>query len=385
MTSTLPETALREVLKKADVRVNGGRPWDIRVHNPLFFRRVMAGGSLALGDSYVDGWWDCDALDRLFDRIMGARLDQTAKRCRPALHARLLSVLTCSPSRFRSGIVGRRHYDIGNDLFGVMLDKWMNYSCAYWPSADSLEAAQVDKMELVCRKLQLKSGMRVVDIGCGWGGLAAYAARHYGVAVVGITVSRRQVQKAREMGRGLPVAIRLQDYRHLEGRFDRAVSIGMLEHVGWRRYRTFFRRVRSCLAPDGLLLLQTIAGNRSVRSIDPWVGTHIFPNSMLPSARQITAAAEGIMVLEDWHSFGPDYDPTLMAWHRNVTANRDRLADRYDPRFFRMWTYYLLCCAGTFRARRNQLYQIVFSRDGLRGGYRCRRTGSEPNRRPPVA
>ena len=370
MKSNLPETVISETMEMADVRINGSRPWDIRIHNPLFFRRVCSGGSLALGESYMDGWWDCEALDQFFDRVMGACLDEKAKRSLRGLYARARSTLTCSPSRFRSGEIGKYHYDIGNALFAAMLDKWMNYSCAYWDTADSLDEAQEAKMDLICRKLQFRPGLKVVDIGCGWGGFAAYAARHYGVEVLGITVSRRQVDKARQFCSGLPVAIQLKDYRHMEGTFDRIVSVGMFEHVGYRRYEAFFRRVRACLAPAGLFLLHTIGGNRSVHSVDPWIGRYIFPNSMLPSARQIASAAEGLLVIEDWHSFGPDYDRTLMAWHRNFINNWDTLKDRYDRRFFRMWTYYLLCCAGTFRARRNQLWQIVFSQDGLPEGYR---------------
>jgi cyclopropane-fatty-acyl-phospholipid synthase len=141
--------------------------------------------------------------------------------------------------------------------------------------------------------------------------------------------------------------------------------------VGWRNHRAFFLAVRRLLREDGLLLLHTIGGNRSVHHTDPWIGRHIFPGSMLPSAAQITAAAEGLLVLEDWHSFGPDYDRTLMAWHANCERAWPRLdGQRYDERFRRMWRYYLLSCAGAFRARRNQLWQLVFSPRGRPGGYR---------------
>jgi cyclopropane-fatty-acyl-phospholipid synthase len=265
--------------------------------------------------------------------------------------------------------IGRRHYDIGNDLFSLMLDKWMNYSCAYWKDAGDLDEAQESKMDLICRKLQLQPGMRILDVGCGWGGLAAYAAKHYDVEVVGITVSREQVKLARQRCEGLPVTIKLEDYRRLTGTFDRIVSVGMFEHVGAGHYRTFMRMIRRCLAPEGLFLLHTIAGNRSVRSCDPWISRYIFPNSMLPSSRQISSAAEKLLVLEDWHSFGPYYDPTLLAWYQNFKANWDRIKHAYDGRFFRMWTYYLLACAGSFRARRNQVWQIVFSNNGVRSGY----------------
>jgi len=369
MKSTTAEQLVTDLFAAADVTVNGHRPWDIQVHNDLFFKRLAAGGSMALGESYVDGWWDCESLDRFFHRVLKMRLDRTAKRSLKAFWCGFKAALTCSPGRFRAFVVGHRHYDIGNELFRLMLDKWMNYSCAYWQHADTLDAAQEAKMDLICRKLQLRPGMRLLDIGCGWGGLAAFAAQRYGVDVVGVTVSREQVNLARQRCAGLPVTIELMDYRSLDETFDRIISVGMFEHVGAGRYRTFMRVIRRCLDPEGLFLLHTIAGNRSVRACDPWISTYIFPNSMLPSSRQISSAAEKLLILEDWHSFGPDYDPTLLAWYRNFVKHWDLIKHAYDGRFYRMWTYYLLVCAGAFRARRNQLWQIVFSRDGLREGY----------------
>lgn len=214
-----------------------------------------------------------------------------------------------------------------------------------------------------------KPGMKVLDIGCGWGGFAKYAAEKYNVKALGITVSQEQVEFARASCQGLPVEIRLQDYRDLKEKFDGIISIGMFEHVGVRNYTTHMKVVHRCLASDGLFLLHTIAGNSSVNTTDPWINKYIFPNSMLPSAKQITSAAEGLFVLEDSHSFGPHYDNTLMAWHSNFKKNWDKIKDAYDERFCRMWTYYLLSCAGTFRSRSNQLWQIVFSKDGVEGGY----------------
>lgn len=359
------EKLTRDVFGAAGVDINGTRPWDIQVKQDLFYPRLAAGGSLALGESYMDGWWECQSLDAFFHRILAARLDRTAQRSLKTLWCMAKSALLSSPGRLRAFEIGRRHYDIGNDLFRLMLDRWMNYSCAYWKDAEDLDRAQEAKMDLICRKLDLKPGMRVLDIGCGWGGLAAYMASHYTVQVLGITVSGEQVALARQQCRNLPVSIEKRDYRSLTGRFDRIVSVGMFEHVGAACYRTFMKVVRRCLVPQGLFLLHTIAGNRSVRGCDPWISRYIFPNSMLPSGSQISAAAEGLLILEDWHSFGPNYDTTLMAWHGNFVKNWDRLKQAYDQRFFRMWTYYLLACAGSFRARRNQLWQIVFSRDGL--------------------
>ena len=363
-------SVLVRMLDPLDIRFDGDRPWDIHVIHPGFYDRVLAGGSLALGESYMDGWWECRALDRLFDRVLRARLDKQVKRDRKLLMAALKATVVNYQNRSRAFNIGRRHYDIGNRLFLNMLDSRLNYSCGYWDNADTLEAAQEAKLDLTCKKLLLEPGMKVLDIGCGWGGFAKWAAEKYGVSVVGITVSREQAGFAAEYCKGLDVRIDLRDYRDLDETFDAIVSIGMFEHVGVKNYRTYMEFVRHCLRPDGLFLLHTIAGNSSVSTTDPWIHKYIFPDSMLPSAKQICTAAEGRFVLEDWHSFGQDYDRTLMSWHANFTRNWEKLKEIYDDRFYRMWTYYLLSCAGSFRSRRNQLWQIVFSKNGVKG--RCR-------------
>jgi len=270
----------------------------------------------------------------------------------------------------RAAQVARRHYDLGKDLFGAMLDARAIYSCGYWCDARTLDEAQEAKLDLVARKLALEPGMRVLDIGCGWGGAARRLAERWGVEVVGVTISDEQAHFASEHCRGLPVQIRHQDYRSIEGRYDRVYSIGMFEHVGWQNYRAYFTEVAGLLDPDGLFLLHSIGARVSSRYSDPWVARYIFPNSLLPSAAQIAAASEGLFAIEDWHNFGADYDRTLIAWHRNFERAWPRLADRYGPRFRRMWRYYLLTSAGGFRARRHQLWQIVLSPRGVLGGYR---------------
>jgi len=255
-----------------------------------------------------------------------------------------------------------------------MLDNRLIYSCGYWETASTLEAAQESKLNLVCRKLELQPSMRVLDIGCGWGGTAKFIAERFDVEVVGITVSDQQATYAKELCRGLPIDIRLQDYRKIDETFDRVLSIGMFEHVGYKNYANFMRVVRKCLKDDeSLFLLQTIGTNLSDTVNDPWIERYIFPNSMQPSAKQICTAIEGVFILEDWHSFGPDYDRTLMQWFHNFHKNWDALNASYDNRFYRMWKYYLLSCAGSFRARKNQLWQLLLSPKGVLREYRTQR------------
>ncbi len=364
---------LQNMLDPSGVKINGNRPWDIQVHNPNFYERVLSGGSLALGESYMDRWWDCGALDQFFEKILENRLDKKAKsNAKRLLWVILKAKIMNAQKGSNAYVIGQRHYDIGNDLFSSMLDKGLNYSCGYWKNSETLDDAQDAKLDLICRKMALRAGMKVLDIGCGWGGFAKYAAEKYGATLHGITVSREQVKFANNFCQGLDVKIELKDYRELKERYDRIVSIGMFEHVGYKNYRNFMKVVHRCLKSDGLFLLHTIAGNSSVNSTDPWISKYIFPNSMLPSAKQITSTAERLFVLEDWHSFGPYYDKTLMAWYKNFQRNWNKIKDEYDERFYRMWTYYLLSCAGSFRSRRTQLWQIVFSKKGIKEGFRYR-------------
>jgi cyclopropane-fatty-acyl-phospholipid synthase len=360
---------LDKLLASADIQLGGGRPWDVIVHDPRMPARVLAQGSLGAGESYMDGWWDCEQLDEMLTRAMRSGVERRLRSPR-LLGTWLLAVLRNPQSRRRSYIVGREHYDIGDDLYERMLDRRMIYSCAYWPRAADLDEAQEHKLDLVCRKLGLERGMRVLDIGCGWGGAARFAAERYGVSVTGVTVSKHQAVAAAERCKGLPVEIRLEDYRALSGRYDRIFSLGMFEHVGARNYRRYLRKVRELLAPDGLFLLHTIGSNRSGRVTDPFIEKYIFPNSMLPSMAQIARAAEGLWVIEDWHGFGVDYDRTLLAWSRNFDARWPEIAHRYGERFRRMWHFWLMASAAGFRARRNQLWQIVMSPRGVPGGYR---------------
>jgi cyclopropane-fatty-acyl-phospholipid synthase len=361
---------VRKFLDDCGVRLDGDRPWDVRVLDDAFYTRALARGRKGILDAYVDGWWDTERLDELTCRVFRAAPSLRAASLPVQLLDGLYSLFVNRQSRRGSRRV-RRHYDLGNDLFEAMLDRRLVYSCAYWRDADDLDRAQEAKLDLVCRKLALAPGMRLLDVGCGFGSLAAFAAERYSVSVVGVTLSAEQLKLGRERCAGLPVELRLQDYRDLpDERFDAVASLGMFEHVGYKNYATFFDVVRRRLAPHGLFLLHTIGGKLSQFTAEPWMTENIFPNSMLPSAKQIAAAAEGRLVIEDWHNFGIDYDRTLMAWYANFEAGWPSLQPVYGDRFYRLWKCFLLTCAGSFRARENQLWQVVFSPDGADGGYR---------------
>lgn len=360
---------LLNLLKPLGITINGGNPWDVQVHNEKFYDRVFKQGALGLGESYMDKWWDCARLDILFDKILRAKLDSQVNIPLTIKLKVLLANVINYQSKLRAKQVGYRHYDIGNDLFTAMLDKNMIYSCAYWKDAHNLDDAQIAKLELICQKLQLKTGQRLLDIGCGWGGLAKYAAENYGVNVVGITISKQQYQYAKENCKNLPVEIRLQDYRDITEKFDRIVSVGMFEHVGPLNYAVFMNTAHQALADNGLFLLHTIGNNETTLRANEWIVRYIFPNGALPSITQIGKSLEKRFVMEDWQNFGAYYDNTLMAWHENFMQHAEQLKSHYDEKFFRMWTYYLLSCAGAFRARSIELWQIVLSKYGVVGGY----------------
>lgn len=363
-------TFVTELLGKADVTIGGNRPWDITVRDERFYNRVIRYGTLGLGEAYMDGWWDAKELDVFIYKVITAHLDK-------AIEINVSSILTVVKAFLfnqQSGAdafkVGEMHYDLGNDLYQAMLDTRMVYTCAYWKKAKTLDEAQEAKLDLVCKKIGLKKGDRVLDIGCGWGSFAKFAAEKYGATVVGITISKEQAELAQNLCKGLPIKIRVQDYREVNEKFDHIVSLGMFEHVGVKNYQDYFEVARRCLKDDGLFLLHTIGYSRSQRNSDPWIEKYIFPGGQLPSIAQIGKAIEGKFIMEDLHNFGTYYDKTLMAWFKKFDAEWPKLKGKYDERFYRMWKYYLLSCAGVARAREMQLWQIVLSAHGVPGGYK---------------
>ena len=363
------ESIVRELFGLADIEMNGTRPGDIQVKDNRFYERVLRDASVGVGESYMEEWWETDALDVTIEKIMRGNLKQKIAgswRMR-ALTVKALMLNLQAKSRSQASVAA--HYDIGNDLYSRMLDGRMAYTCAYWRDAKTLEEAQEAKFDLVAKKVGLAPGMRVLDLGCGWGGMASWAAEKYGCSVVGVTLSKDQVQLGNEMwgpnGKKLDVELRLCDYRDVQGKFDRVVSIGMMEHVGPKNHRDMMKVINERLVDDGVALVHTIANNKSLRHGTPFIEKYIFPNAVAPSLSQLGRAIEGMFVLEDLHNIGPDYDPTLMAWWANFDRTYSEISHRYDRKFYLMWKFYLLAAAGASRSRDGQLYQLVLTKTGL--------------------
>jgi cyclopropane-fatty-acyl-phospholipid synthase len=367
------ERIVRMLLEQAGIAIDGTSPWDIKVHHSGFYQRVLTQGTLGLGESFMEGWWTCDAVDEFFNKILRAELHKKvaipfSKKVSLLAH-QVINMQTIAKARKVVDV----HYDIGSEIILSFLDPYNQYTSGYFKGTDDLNKAQEQKLDLICRKLMLKPKDKVLDIGCGWGGFARFAAERYHCEVTGISNSGEQIAYAKAFCEGLPNTFFESDYRELEGKFNKVLVCGMIEHVGCKNYRTLMKKVWDCLDDDGIFLLHTIGGNTSVSAGDQWLMKYIFPNSMLPSMRQIADAVEGLFVMEDIHNFGQYYDPTLMAWHHNFVRNWPAIKHRYDETFFRMWTYYFLHMAGTFRARLNQLWQFVFSKKGIPGGYQSLR------------
>lgn len=364
---------VKDILLEAGISVNGPNPWDMQVHDQTLFSRLLSKPSLALGEGYMDEEWSCEDLAGFFDRIFTAKLDERIKGSW-RLKFRLLQAMIFNLQNLkRARRVAEAHYNLGNDLFQTMLDPRLVYTCGYWQTAQDLASAQVAKLELVCQKIGLQPGMRVLDIGCGWGSFVQYAAETHGAYVTGVNISIEQLKLAAERCRGLSVEFIEQDYRKITGHYDRVVSLGMFEHVGPRNYRQYMEVVSRVLADDGLFLLHTIGGNTSVETVDPWIEKYIFPGGVLPSIAQIGKSVEKLFVVEDWHNFGPDYAKTLDAWLANFQAGWLQLRAKYGDRFYRMWTFWLQASAAGFRARNQELWQIVLSKGRPGSGYKSSR------------
>ncbi len=368
----------QELLDIVGIKINGDKPWDIKVHNEKAYERVLKGGTLAFGETYMDGWWSADRLDLMFEKVFQSDLEDKINKF-TMLPFVLKSVLLNMQKGEKAEKVAKQHYDIGNELYTKMLDKRLAYSCAMWdkfcdlPPAKNLDEAQEHKLDMICKKTGLKKGDRILDIGCGWGSFIFYAAEKYGAECVGITLSKEQYEYVKSHKGDLSVEVYLKDYRDINEKFDHIISIGMFEHVGYKNYRQYMKIVDKNLKKDGFFLLHTIGTNITSKVNDPWIDKYIFPNSKLPSPTQITDASEDVLIIEDWHNIGMNYYYTLMEWYKRFKEAwpelKERYPQKYDDRFYRMWEFYLLSSAARFKTRRAQVWQIVFSKKNRGKGY----------------
>jgi len=359
------------LLAPLDVRLDGDRPWDIRVRDPRALRKSLTGGSLGFGEAFVDGWWDCGDLEELIYRLVVADLRGLAYMLPAVFLKRRLAALVNLQTRPRSRRVAEQHYDYGNDFFAALLGRHPIYSCGYFREGDDLDAAQLAKMDLICKKLDLRPGEHLLDVGGGWGELARHAAATYGVRVTSINISEEQMRIGRERCRGLDVEIVGCDYRDVRGTFDKVMAIAMFTHVGPHNYRGFMERMSRVLSPGGIFVMEGVWGNATQTTGDPWVDRYIFPGAVIPSGAQTFAAVERLFVVEDLHNFGPHYATTLRAWNANLQQAWPALAARYDERARRTFEYYLLAMAALFRARAMQNWQLVLTH-GARAQPPCR-------------
>jgi len=363
------KSTVQRIASLADIDLNGSRPWDIQIHHPEFYKRLLTQGGLGFGEAYMDGWWTCEAIDQLFYKILSSGIRKHIRLSFSEKTSLLTTRLFNMQTQTRSKKVIDRHYNPSSEVILAFLDPYNQYTCGYFNDTADLNTAQEQKLDLICKKLGLTAGDRVLDIGCGWGGFAKFAATRYHCHVTGISISKEQLAYAQDFCKGLPVDFLHADYRAIRGSFSKVVIVGMIEHVGYKNYRTLMEVVHARLAEDGLFLLHTIGNPSSRTKADPWTNKYIFPNGTAPSLPQLTRAAENLFILEDLHNFGQYYDPTLMAWYENFERIWPSFEAQYDERTYRMWQYYLLHYAGAFRARTNQLWQLVFSKNGVPGGY----------------
>ena len=354
-------------------------PVDLTVRDYRFFSRVVLGSDIGLGESYMYGEWDTDDIAGVIEFFIRNRHRLQDGNFKASLPTRALERLRYlsranTPGGSRRNI--RRHYDLSNDFFQTFLDKTMAYSCAIFKSADeSLEAAQKNKFHVIIQKARLQAEDHLLEIGCGWGGFAIEAVRRTGCRVTGITISREQYELARQRVReaGLQDRIRIlfRDYRRIKGRFDKIVSIEMLEAVGHENYGTFFRQLDRLLATDGIAVLQTISipdqRYDAYRRTHDWIQKYIFPGGLLPSLTRLTQTMtrHSTLMVDHVENIGNHYATTLARWHRRFVAHEEQV-DRlgFDEIFKRKWAYYLKSCEAGFRQRALGDLQLVLTREG---------------------
>jgi cyclopropane-fatty-acyl-phospholipid synthase len=347
--------AARVIVEKAfasaGVAINGQNPCDISVKDDRFYRAVLQKGSLGLGESYMDGWWSCDDLEEMASRMIGSGLYKFSLRMPIYLLPNLRDNVFNQQSKEMSLRVADRHYAMGNEMFFGFLGKHKNYSCGYYSGTGDLDEAQRLKLDKVCKLLDLQPGDRLLDIGGGWCEFARYAATHYGCEVVSINITDEQIAFAREYCKGASVEVRKCDYRDITGRFNKIAVLAMLTHVGRKNYRKFLEIAHGALEPHGTLLIESVGGHKSHSNCEAWIDKYIFPGGVVPCLSQIDAAASGLFQRTVTDEFGSSYVLTLRAWHRNLIQAWSAHEGRYGERVRRMFEYFFLTTAGSFRAR----------------------------------
>lgn len=339
------------------------------IKDDAVIRRIFSGGhNLALGETYVEGLWDSNDIRKLVIELI--KLERVKMQL--GLHAlpiflgevlgKLLALFLPSNTLSSSRKNITYHYDISDDMFQRQLGPTMQYTCAYFHRPDmSLDEAQLAKMRIIAHKLDLRPGMRVVELGCGYGAFAYLLATEFGVHVTGVSLSNDQVAYAKKNFAHSRVDIRLQDYRNVEGVYDRVYSVGIFEHIGRKNYKTYFDKCYDLLAPDGIMLIHTIGWGVSGRwNPNTFMFKHIFPGAEIPHASHMTKKYTDRWHLEDWHNFGKSYSPTAQHWYANLEGSDE--FEAMDESFKRMWRYYLLGGAAAFDSRRCSLWQLVFTK-----------------------
>ncbi len=372
--SLIAKKLVTNLFNSAGVKINGDNPWDIQVNNDRFYRRTLR-GSLGFGESYMDGDWDVQQLDELFSRIIRTNLTGSGMVKINRLWLDLKSRLVNLQSRRGSMAIVETHYDLDHQLYEKFLGPYNQYTCCFFKRATTLEDAEKEKLEMLCNKLALGPEDKVLDIGCGWGGFARYAAETRGCHVTGVSISTEQIAYAREFTDGLAVDIVKADYRDLPdiypaGHFDKVLICGMIEHVGYKNYRGIMLVIDQVMKDDGHFLLHTIGNSQDTTVCDPWLEKYIFRNSMLPSIAQLAGAFQDIFVVQAWENYGHYYAPTLAAWYEKFERNWDSIKEikalkPFDEKFRRMFDYYLLSCKAGFETEFINLWQVVLTKKGL--------------------
>lgn len=348
-------------------------PIHLIIHNANTYDRILTFGALGFCEAYMEGWWD-EENGQLFELLGLLNRNHVIDKARENITIPLilqvvkqrLKTLPILIQNSRKNV--QHHYDLGNEFYRIFLDPTMTYSCGYrLQETDSLEQMQLQKYDLICRKLELQPGESLIDIGCGWGGMLIYAAEHYGVSGTGITLSVEQARLAQERieQRGLSdrIQILLKDYREVQGQYDKLVSIGMFEHVGKGNFMTFMQKSAELLTPQGIGLLHTITTESNERN-GAWVDKYIFPGGYAPQFHELTQALWATkLVVAHCENLKPHYAETLKRWAQNFMGNRTQIAaldPAYDERFLRMWHMYLQSFEASFRYGNLQVYQLLF-------------------------